>query len=53
MQGMIAEMDELRTKAREGGGKEVLERWKSRGKGKMGARERCVDERSWELMGAG
>jgi 3-methylcrotonyl-CoA carboxylase beta subunit len=30
----------LRDKAREGGGKAVLEKWKSRGKGKLGVRER-------------
>jgi 3-methylcrotonyl-CoA carboxylase beta subunit len=42
MESLIENMDALRAKAREGGGAAVLERWKARGKGKMGARERCV-----------
>ena len=33
-------MEGLRAKAREGGGKAVLERWKSKGKDKLGVRER-------------
>lgn len=35
-------MEDLRVKAREGGGVKVLEKWKSKGKGKLGVRERCV-----------
>ena len=35
-------MEDLRIKAREGGGAKVLEKWKSKGKGKLGVRERCV-----------
>ena len=42
MQEQIKDVQDLRTKAREGGGAQVLEKWKSRGKGKMGARERYV-----------
>jgi 3-methylcrotonyl-CoA carboxylase beta subunit len=42
MERLVAEMDELRAKARQGGGKAVLDRWKARGKGKLGARERSV-----------
>lgn len=33
-------LDQLRTKAREGGGKAVLDKWRARGKGKLSARER-------------
>jgi 3-methylcrotonyl-CoA carboxylase beta subunit len=40
MDKLISGVNELRAKAREGGGKAVLERWKARGKGKLGARER-------------
>ena len=40
MQELIRGVDELREKAREGGGKSVLEKWRSRGKGKLGVRER-------------
>jgi 3-methylcrotonyl-CoA carboxylase beta subunit len=40
MEALKRGMDELRSKAREGGGKAVVERWKARGKGKMTARER-------------
>jgi 3-methylcrotonyl-CoA carboxylase beta subunit len=32
----------IRDKAREGGGKAALEKWKSRGEGKLGVRERSV-----------
>ncbi len=42
MQAVLADYEALRAQAREGGGKEVLDRWKSRGKGKMGVRERFV-----------
>ena len=35
--------EELRMKASEGGGKEALEKWRKRGNGKLGARERYVD----------
>jgi 3-methylcrotonyl-CoA carboxylase beta subunit len=40
MEKLISGVNGLRAKAREGGGKAVLERWKARGKGKLGARER-------------
>jgi 3-methylcrotonyl-CoA carboxylase beta subunit len=40
MEKLIEGLSKLRTKAREGGGPAVLERWKARGKGKLGARER-------------
>ena len=40
MQSLLTDLTELRRKAREGGGKASLERWKSRGKDKLGARER-------------
>lgn len=40
MREVIDEVRALREKAREGGGKQVLEKWKSRGKGKLGVRER-------------
>ncbi|GFZ42762.1 hypothetical protein JCM24511_00480 [Saitozyma sp. JCM 24511] len=40
MRAAVGELDALRAKAREGGGAKVLERWKSRGKGKLSARER-------------
>lgn len=47
-------MEDLRVQAREGGGAKVLEKWKSKGKGKLGVRERCVvSQRPWrELMSA-
>jgi len=40
MEKLIKGLSDLRTKASEGGGPAVLERWKARGKGKLGARER-------------
>jgi 3-methylcrotonyl-CoA carboxylase beta subunit len=40
MDKLIEGLSSLRAKAREGGGAAVLERWKARGKGKLGARER-------------
>lgn len=40
MSGLVANLNELRAKAREGGGKKSLEKWKSKGTGKLGARER-------------
>ncbi|ORY27491.1 carboxyl transferase domain-domain-containing protein [Naematelia encephala] len=40
MRAVLDDLNALRIKAKEGGGKEVLERWKARGKGKMGVRER-------------
>lgn len=40
MAGLVKNLNELRAKAREGGGKKTLEKWKSRGVGKLGARER-------------
>lgn len=40
MQGVIRQTDALRSRAKEGGGAAVLEKWKARGKGKMGVRER-------------
>ncbi|KAK8861400.1 hypothetical protein IAR55_002219 [Kwoniella newhampshirensis] len=40
MAGMLGEMETLRSHAREGGGKKVLERWKARGNEKLGVRER-------------
>jgi 3-methylcrotonyl-CoA carboxylase beta subunit len=40
MDKIIQNLSSLRAKAREGGGPAVLERWKARGKGKLGARER-------------
>ncbi|WVQ73739.1 hypothetical protein IAR50_003319 [Cryptococcus sp. DSM 104548] len=42
MDGLINDVEGLRTKARDGGGKEVLERWKKRGKGKLSVRERVA-----------
>lgn len=42
MQRYIDELRQLRTKASEGGGKDVLEKWRKRGNGKLGARERFV-----------
>lgn len=40
MAGLVKNLNSLRAKAREGGGKATLEKWKSRGQGKLGARER-------------
>lgn len=40
MKNLVANLNELRAKAREGGGKKSLEKWKSKGVGKLGARER-------------
>lgn len=40
MHQLVANLNELRAKAREGGGKKSLEKWKSKGTGKLGARER-------------
>ncbi|WVR03991.1 hypothetical protein IAU60_000990 [Kwoniella sp. DSM 27419] len=40
MQGLVDDLDGLLERAREGGGKETLERWRARGEGKLGARER-------------
>ena len=40
MRGLIDDLRTLRGKAREGGGLGALEKWKSRGKGKLGVRER-------------
>lgn len=50
MEKLIKSVADLRAKASEGGGPAVLERWKARGKGKLGARERCVltHIRRWE-----
>ncbi|BEI82775.1 hypothetical protein CcaverHIS002_0306430 [Cutaneotrichosporon cavernicola] len=42
MQSLVASMNELRAKAREGGGKKSLDKWKSKGTGKLGARERIA-----------
>ncbi|OCF45088.1 acetyl/propionyl CoA carboxylase [Kwoniella heveanensis CBS 569] len=42
MNDLIKNLDELRDTARAGGGKEVLDRWKARGQGKLSARERVV-----------
>lgn len=42
MQGLLSNLREIRKTAKAGGGKAVLERWKSRGEGKLGVRERCV-----------
>ncbi|ODO06164.1 acetyl/propionyl CoA carboxylase [Cryptococcus wingfieldii CBS 7118] len=42
MEGLIRDTEDLRARAREGGGKEVLERWKKRGKGKLSVRERVA-----------
>lgn len=42
MKEVIDNTRALRDKARQGGGKEVLEKWRNRGKGKLGVRERCV-----------
>jgi len=40
MAGVKKSTEELRAKASEGGGKEVLEKWRKRGTGKLGVRER-------------
>ena len=40
MEALLQNMDDLRAKGREGGGKAVTEKWKARGKGKLTARER-------------
>ncbi|WVQ79049.1 hypothetical protein IAT38_001142 [Cryptococcus sp. DSM 104549] len=40
MEGLIKDMDHLRSKAREGGGWATLQKWKARGTGKLSARER-------------
>ncbi|WWC60104.1 uncharacterized protein I303_102668 [Kwoniella dejecticola CBS 10117] len=40
MRKRLDELGGLRSKAREGGGAETLKRWKARGEGKLGARER-------------
>lgn len=40
MAGLVSNLNALRSKAREGGGAKTLEKWKSRGTGKLGARER-------------
>jgi len=40
MEGVKRSTEELRARASEGGGKEVLEKWKKRGNGKLGVRER-------------
>lgn len=37
---LVERYEGLRAKAREGGGKKTLDKWKSRGTGKLGARER-------------
>nr|ODN85221.1 acetyl/propionyl CoA carboxylase [Cryptococcus depauperatus CBS 7841] len=42
MEGLVKEMEALRAKGREGGGKEVLARWKARGVEKLSARERVA-----------
>ncbi|WVF66877.1 hypothetical protein IAT40_001620 [Kwoniella sp. CBS 6097] len=42
MTSLIRQLDELRDTARAGGGKEVLDRWKARGQGKLGVRERVA-----------
>ncbi|WVQ94486.1 hypothetical protein IAU59_001565 [Kwoniella sp. CBS 9459] len=42
MDGLIRNLGDLRATARAGGGKEVLERWKARGQGKLGVRERVA-----------
>lgn len=42
MDTLVENMNALQAKAREGGGAAVLEKWKSRGKGKLSARERYV-----------
>jgi hypothetical protein len=44
MDTLVENMNALQAKAREGGGAAVLEKWKSRGKGKLSARERYVHE---------
>ncbi|ORX36350.1 carboxyl transferase domain-domain-containing protein [Kockovaella imperatae] len=40
MKGLVEGLREMRSKAKEGGGKAALDRWKSRGNGKLGVRER-------------
>lgn len=40
MKGLVENLNKLRAEAREGGGKKTLEKWKSKGVGKLGARER-------------
>lgn len=40
MGALVERYEGLRAKAREGGGAKTLEKWKSRGVGKLGARER-------------
>jgi 3-methylcrotonyl-CoA carboxylase beta subunit len=40
MAGLVDNLNKLRAKAREGGGKATLEKWRARGQGKLGARER-------------
>ncbi|WRT65511.1 uncharacterized protein IL334_002455 [Kwoniella shivajii] len=42
MTRLLEGLDELRSRAREGGGKETLEKWKARGEGKLSARERVA-----------
>jgi 3-methylcrotonyl-CoA carboxylase beta subunit len=40
MKKYVEDFRKLREKASEGGGKATLEKWRKRGKGKLGARER-------------
>lgn len=42
MGATVKSLEELRAKAREGGGAKTLERWRAKGKGKLSTRERCV-----------
>lgn len=40
MTNLVENLKALRAKAREGGGKKTLEKWKAKGQGKLSARER-------------
>jgi hypothetical protein len=50
MDGVKRDIEELRNISREGGGANVLEKWKSKGKGKLGVRERWVEHLARLLM---